>query len=169
MKSLLCWSALLLALFLTFPAQAQDPLEAGGPDETTDMLVEGLFAEDISVSLILDNSRTKAGRDFYEILYRQWNEAASDTVQARVFMSGIDPDDFVIVVEELPFLSRGTTTVISVSVNDVPLYQQFLQPRYDLIEEAATLAAELIKQYFTSYLEIQQQLQNQDLKGTGVF
>ncbi len=168
MKSLLCGWAVLLALFLTGSAWAQDPMELG-PDETKDVLIEGLFAEDISVSLILDNSRTKAGRDFYEILYRQWNEAASDTLQARAFMSGLDPDDFIITVDELPFLSRGTSTVISVSINDVMLYQQFLQPRYDLIEESAILASLLIKDYFTGYLEIQQQLENQDLKGTGVF
>lgn len=168
MKSFCYCLTLLLTLAGTVSTRAQDPIEAG-PDETTQVLIEGLFAEDISVSLILDNSRTKAGRDFYEILYREWNEAASDTLQARAFMSGLDPDDFVILVEELPFLSRGTSTVISVSINDVPLYQQFLQPRFDLIEEAATLAAALIKDYFTGYLEIQQQLENQDLKGTGVF
>jgi len=168
MKFLSCCWVLLLALLLTVSVRAQDPVDAG-PDETTQVLIEGLFAEDISVSLILDNSRTKAGRDFYEILYRQWNEAASDTLQAKSFMSRLDPDDFVILVEELPFLSRGTGTLISVSINDVPLYQQLLQPRYDLIEESATLAALIIKEYFAGYLEIQQQLENQDLKGTGVF
>lgn len=127
---------------------------------STDVLEEGGFG------LVLDNSRTKVGRDFYELFYQKWNAGQLDSTQV-LNLKAFDLEDLTITIEELP--SPGIANIIQVSVNDQLLWQQFVQPRLEAIEFLVENAFETILQYIVNYQEIQNQLGSQDQKGTGIY
>ena len=74
--------------------------------------------------LILDETRSKIGRDFYEIFYNRWTPPSG-------------AKDFLITIRELP--GRGIGSRISIEVNENIILYRFLQPRNDLVEEEANL------------------------------
>ncbi|RDV15998.1 hypothetical protein DXT99_06380 [Pontibacter diazotrophicus] len=103
--------------------------------------------------LIVDNTITKAGRDFYEVFQRQWEAPP----MAR---------NFTIEIEELP--SRGNITVVSLSVNEDKLFEQPLQPRYDIIEEVATYMLGVVYEYLVND-QLNKQLEAEGKKEREVF
>lgn len=103
--------------------------------------------------LIVDQTITKAGRDFYEVFQRQWEAPP----MAR---------NFTIEIEELP--SRGNITVVSLSVNEDKLFEQPLQPRYDIIEEVATYMVGVVYEYLVKD-ELNKQLEAEGKKEREVF
>lgn len=157
-------------------AQAQDiglidnsPLEG--------VLKEGLFLEEGNEGLILDNTRTKVGRDFYEIFYTKWaenpigipTESPGDTTFTNQKKPEIfNENELLVTIEELPTPNVGTT-LIAISINDQLLWQQFLQARLDVIEALAQNAVEAVRQYMASYQEIQAQMGSEDQVGSGIF
>lgn len=72
--------------------------------------------------MIHDETRSKIGRDFYDVFYTFWQ-------------SPPEANNFTIYVNEYPAPSRGT--VVSVRVNDSETFKMRLQPRYEMIEEAS--------------------------------
>ncbi|MCY7350565.1 MAG: curli production assembly/transport protein CsgE [Cytophagaceae bacterium] len=159
--------AILVLLLSSFSlAYSQDDPESSGL-ELNGMLIEGLFDENITTSLVLDNTRTKLGRDFYELFYQDWSETAADTSQLTSVMQGLNPDDFIVTIEEQPSPVSGS--VLSVLINEQIVWQQFIQPRYEVVVDAANSATDLVSQYFLNYQEIQRQLESDDMKGTGIF
>ncbi|WP_162054345.1 CsgE family curli-type amyloid fiber assembly protein [Pontibacter pamirensis] len=103
--------------------------------------------------LIVDNTITKAGRDFYEVFQRQWEAPP----MAR---------NFTIEIEELP--ARGNITVVSLSVNEDRLFEQPLQPRYDIIEEVATYMVGVVYEYLVKD-QLNKQLEAEGKKEREVF
>lgn len=75
--------------------------------------------------MVIDETRSKIGRDFYDVFYTYWQAPP----QAK---------NFSIVVKEQPAPSLGT--IISVNVNDTETFKTRLQPRYEMIEEAGKYA-----------------------------
>ena len=75
--------------------------------------------------LIVDQTITKVGHDFYDIFYTQFEAPAG---------SG----EYVVTITEKP--ARGTSTLISVNVNDTDLLEMPLQPKPEYIEAAAAEA-----------------------------
>lgn len=75
--------------------------------------------------MIHDETRSKIGRDFYDIFYTRWQTPA-------------EAANYTIRITEQPAPSLGT--FISVEVNNNQTFRMRLQPRYDFIEEAANLA-----------------------------
>jgi len=75
--------------------------------------------------MIHDETRSKAGRDFYDVFYTYWQNPP-------------EASNFSIRIYEQPSPSLGT--IIYVQVNDVETFRMRLQPRYDIIEEAAQFA-----------------------------
>lgn len=144
-------------------AQAPDLSER----ELDALLSESMLDEEAESSLILDNTRTKIGRDFYESFYREWTSASSDTLQVSAFIAALHPDDFTITIDELPNPNQGA--IIQISVNDVPIWAQFVQPRGDVVGAAVTQATETLVGYFESYQAYQQQMLSDDMQGTGVY
>ena len=156
---------LLLAL-IPFLAIAQTPISGdefgltGKPGETS------------GICLILDNSRTKVGKDFYELFYKHWSALPtqadmSDTSQPDSLAPVVPTGDVVITVEEIP--APGTTSQILISIDDQPIWHQFVQARYELLEEDALHAVETVRQYLVSNQEMQQLLGSQDQQGSGVY
>jgi len=158
---------LVVGLLLSVRLVAQDVDGAVDEDETVAVLTERMLTEDLPTSLILDNTRTKVGRDFYENFYREWSEMTADTAQVSSLMAGLDPEDFVITVDEMP--AGGSGTIVSITINDQLIWQQFLQPRGDAFLAIVADGTQTVRGYFENYQAIQGELQSKDMSGTGVF
>lgn len=156
-----------LFVLIPFLASAQDP-DSGDELDLNGILVEYASGEAGGTSLVLDNSRTKVGRDFYDLFYKYWTAlpTQADTCQQHSLVPMDALGDVVIMVEELP--SPGTANQIMITIDDQPVWQQFVQARYDLLETDARYAVEVVRQYLAIYQETQQQLGSQDQKGSGI-
>lgn len=113
--------------------------------EYNDIEIEGL---------IVDQTQTKLGHDFYDIFYKNWQPPKN-------------AGNFTIIIEEKPLPQLGTQVTIKVNDNDV--FQQILQPRYDVIEQLAEYGVQLCTNYVINYQQIQRQLSGNDMSGSGIF
>jgi curli production assembly/transport component CsgE len=105
--------------------------------------------------LVIDQTVTKIGHDFYDIFFGQWDPPA-----------GLG--DFTVVIREKP--GRATTTIISMEVNDNELLELPLQPKYEAIEEAALYSLAVAQEYLVNASNVSQQLERTaDDPGTEVF
>lgn len=162
----------LLGVFVSGRSMGQESL--GGEesyDETSFVpLEQNILLETESNVLLLDDSRTKLGRDFYEFFYQQWLAVQSDTtVISRTAFSDIG-EELTVTIDEQPAPGGiGTSTIVSITINDFLIYQQFLQPRLEVIEMMAADALGAMTQYIQNYQEYQKQLGSEDQQGSGIF
>jgi curli production assembly/transport component CsgE len=82
--------------------------------------------------LIVDETRTRIGSDFYDLFYTNWEAP----LQAR---------NFTIVITEQPVPQMGTR--ITLRVNDQDVAQFMLQPRYEIIEQYAQQSVQFLRQH----------------------
>ncbi|WP_461065428.1 CsgE family curli-type amyloid fiber assembly protein [Spirosoma horti] len=137
---------------------------------------EAVVAEEGTQTLLLDNTRSKIGRDFYEAFFRHYAElpkavaplAPADTVTKITPNLELDLNAFIVTIDELPAFGIGTT-IISVTLNDQLIWQNYVQTRQEIIEAYAFNAAEIINQYVVNYQEVQRSLESEDQKGSGIF
>lgn len=94
------------------PDNSYQPLNAGG--------------------MVLDESRSKMGSDFYDIFYSNWQSPG-------------DKFSFTITISERPTRSRGT--VVMVQLDGQNVFQNRLQPKYAKIEQAANRAIQICQRY----------------------
>lgn len=104
--------------------------------------------------LIMDETVTKAGRDFYQIFYSNWEAPANSS-------------NFTIQIRERP--DRGLASILMIDINDNRVIETPLQPRYDVVESIATQAVQICYEYLLNYEQIQQQLSDDDLSGSGIY
>ena len=104
--------------------------------------------------LLVDDTKTKTGKDFYDLFYGGW-EAPQGA------------KNYTITVSEKPF--RLTSTQIVVSINDNIVYQGILQPRQDIIEGQTEEAIFITHDYLINYEEIMKQINGEDLTGSGIY
>jgi len=104
--------------------------------------------------LIFDETKSKIGRDFYELFYNKWTPPPG-------------AKDFWITIKELP--SRGLGATVTVQVNEDVVLYRFLQPRGALIEEEANLAISYLQNYLQKNENIKQDLESGDQSGSGIF
>lgn len=166
---------LLMALLGIFASNRSVGQEVQGGEEAYDEtsfvpLEQNILIESESNVLLLDGTRTKFGRDFYEFFYQQWLSVQSDTtVISSTAFSNIG-EELAVTIDEQPAPGGiGTSTIVSITVNDFLLYQQFLQPRLDVIELMAGDAIGAMTQYIQNYQEFQKQLSSEDQQGSGIF
>ena len=138
------WPTALLLCGIAMTAFAQDMQDAHSS--------EALITE--INGLVIDETVTKAGRDFYEIFYSQWDAPPSEM-------------SYTIFIKELPLLGRGSQ--VTIYMDETELFTQPLQPRYDVIEAVAEYAVSLVTNYVNNYESISQQLGNEDQQGSGIF
>lgn len=105
-------------------------------------------------SILIDDTHSKIGKDFYDAFYNIWEFP-------------LNGGGHTIVISEKT--SPGLGTLIIISIDDEELISQNLQPNYDIIVEFAQNCAIYLQQYFENYKDIQQELQGNDLKGTGIY
>lgn len=112
-------------------------------------------SSDIEIeNLIIDETMTKVGRDFYDVFYSEWQAP-----------EGVG--EFQIVISERILPRIGTQ--VSVTVNDLVAYQSFVKPRYEEIEEAARVAISLSRQLLLNYEQIKKDIEGEEMKGTGIY
>lgn len=154
---------LLLLLLITFPSLGSAQ-SSGTSKEQTIKPEESFLTDRFATSFVIDNSRTKVGRDFYDLFYQHWAapSAEADTAQVgKPAALSLTMANWVIVnVEEIP--SPGTSYQILITIDGDPVWQQFVQARYDMLEANAINAVETVRESLTSYQGVQQQLSSQD-------
>lgn len=137
--------------------QAQAPIPPVSNNTTTPKPNE---KESIAVDvleidgLIIDETRSKNGRDFYDAFYNKWSAPK-------------DARDFSITIKELP--SRGRSARIAVEVNGNLLFQRFLQPRQDIIELLAEQTVNVIHSHLKKSEKLKSELESEDQQGSGIF
>lgn len=157
----LLWPSLVLSFWLlTITAEAQQqpvPQDSIREKENT---LQRKYEQNIRNSaqleidgLIVDETITKMGRDFYDVFHRQW--------EAPPMAS-----NFTIQIKEFP--ARGMGALIQVTVNDQTILEQQLQPRYDIIEEIATYAAGHAYEFLVQD-QLQRQLEAEGKKAREIF
>lgn len=104
--------------------------------------------------LIMDETRTKAGHDFYDQFFTDFDAPPGAS-------------NYSIKIRELPF--RMSLTIITIEINDNEIFRSYLQPRQNLIEQTAEQAVYTTTQYLQNYEEIQKQLGSEDQEGTGIY
>ncbi|MGE5426247.1 MAG: CsgE family curli-type amyloid fiber assembly protein [Methylococcaceae bacterium] len=104
--------------------------------------------------LLVDDTKTKMGKDFYDQFYGNWE-------------APVGAKNFTITVSEKPF--RLTSTLIVVSINENPVYQAILQPRQDIVEAMSYEAISTTQSYLANYEEIMKQLNGEDMAGSGIY
>ncbi len=163
-----------LLLIVRSAGWAQDPDLEGKLDEET--MNEAVLSEEGTQTLLLDNSRSKIGRDFYDLFFRHYAELPKaagalipiDSIRTPEPTVELDLNAFIVTIEELPAFGVGTTVIV-VSLNDQIIWQNYVQARPEIIEAYAFEAAELINQYVVNYQDVQRSLESEDQRGTGVF
>jgi curli production assembly/transport component CsgE len=152
----------LSALFLMPFVEQKDTIKTKPVPEFLKKLVEQVVkspenADELEIEidgLLVDDTKTKIGKDFYDLFYSSW-------------VAPEGAKNFTITISEKPF--RLTSTLIVVSINDTPVYQSILQPRQDIVEGLSTDAISTTQSYLANYEEIMRQLNGDDMVGTGIF
>jgi len=93
--------------------------------------------------LVLNETKTKGGNDFFDAF--------------NSYFQQVEGLSYSITVSELP--SRGRGSVVSVSVNDTLVYQNFLNPQAEVIEEEAKRATQFSIQFLLQNLNVQKELE----------
>jgi len=104
--------------------------------------------------LIIDETRSKTGRDFYDQFYGKW-----------IAPRGVS--DFTITIRELPARGRGAR--VAVEVNGNTIIQRMLQPRLDIIELLAEQSVNVVKKHLVDRENLKNDLEEGDQKGSGIF
>jgi curli production assembly/transport component CsgE len=104
--------------------------------------------------LLFDETKTKSGKDFYDYFYNVW-EAPQNAGNYSLFIT------------EKPY--RLTTTLIEIRINETIVFQSFLQPRGDIVEELALQAVAQTQMYLANYEELMRQMEGEDQAGSGIF
>lgn len=104
--------------------------------------------------LIVKDTRTKHGGDFYDHFYRNWEAPPN----AR---------NFTITIRELPY--RLNMTMIIVRINDNEIFRSVLQPRQEIIVSLANYAISRAEEFLVNYEDIMKQLGGDDQVGTGIY
>ena len=130
---------------------AQEP-EKTLPESAKDTLtINGKFKNNfIEIDrLIVDETLSKAGYDFLELFQTKWTWPL--TLK----------EPFLMIVSERPF--RGISTQLVISLNDLVVFESFLQTRYDVLESLADAAVEQALAYLLNYESIMAQIDSEEL------
>ncbi len=111
--------------------------------------------EDLEIDgLIIDETRTKTGHDFYDLFYRKW-------------VSPKDAKDYLITIKELPSIGRASR--VSITVNDQEVVRRAVTPRIEMVESAAVQSIAYVKRHLQKRESLKESLGNEDQKGSGIF
>ena len=163
MKSWCLIGMWMLATFLAV-AQKQDTVKTiKDAPESLQKMVEKMASQkekknnDVELEidgLVIDATRTKSGKEFYNLFYNQWSAPS----HAR---------NYSIFIIEKPF--RLINTLIEIKINETTVYRALLQPRTAYIEQIARQAVEQTAFYLANYEEIMRQLEGEDQSGSGIY
>ncbi|HEY0744591.1 MAG TPA: CsgE family curli-type amyloid fiber assembly protein [Chryseosolibacter sp.] len=123
--------------------------------KATDSLKQNGFSEIEIGQLILDQTFSKAGNDFQQLFNTNfvWPENSTQ--------------DVIITIVERP--SMANSTIIELSINEIKVFESFVQPRYDAIEELSMQAMQVVSDYLLNYDELTKQLAGEEMSGSGIY
>jgi curli production assembly/transport component CsgE len=104
--------------------------------------------------LVMDETMTKVGRDFYDMFFSVW-------------VAPQKAKNFTIIIKEM--VLPGLATQITVFVNETEVFKQKVQPRYEVLEQMSQYANQMAMQYLNNYEKMNAQLEDEDQQGTGMF
>ena len=104
--------------------------------------------------LLIDETKTKSGRDFYEYFYKDWTPP-------------VGVKNYMIFISERPY--RLNNTLIEIKINETLVFQQFLQRRDEFVENLAKEAAQRVYIYLLQYNTLIKQLNGNDMNGNGIY
>jgi len=106
-----------------------------------------LLAQEVSLSgFVFDQTKTKVGRDFYEVFARAWE-----------FPSGLE--DKNIYITEMTDPRWGSMVIIY--VEDSAVYSSMLKPRLEDIEGKVEEALDAVLNYFVYLMEQEERLKEE--------
>ena len=95
--------------------------------------------------LVVDQTISKIGRDFYNLFYTRFEAPAGTT-------------EYVVSIEEKP--ARLNSTLVLISANGEDLLEMPLQPKYEYLEAAADEAIGTVTNYLLEAASVSNQLEN---------
>ena len=105
-------------------------------------------------NLVMDETLSKMGHDFYRFFYDNWNPPETDR-------------SFTIYINEMP--SPGMGNMIQVKINYDEIFRQRISPKQEYIKQLARMAVRQSENYIVNYQKIKQQLEGEDMQGTGIY
>jgi len=123
-------------------------------DTITGLNDNSISAETLLNNLVLDNTLSKIGRDFYQIFQENWDPPQTD-------------QQFIIYIDEMP--SPGLGNMVMIRINHDKIYTGRLFPKQEALEATALQAVQQSIRYIANYEEIKQQLEGEDMQGTGIY
>ena len=121
--------------------------------DSQDSLKSGMDGLEID-GLIINETKTKIGQDFYEFFYNSWEAPQAIT-------------GFSLIISERPAGSMGSW--VWIDVDETTVYQNRLTPKPDEIEVAASGAVGIVSTYLVNKQNDQQQLAGDEMAGTGIY
>ena len=109
---------------------------------------------EIGAGFVIDETRTRSGRDFYDEFYRNWEEPQGAT-------------DYIIRIEEKP--SPGRSTLVSVTLNGEQIFARMLQPKPEYISELAAAVAGYTQGKVQEQMQLEDGLEADGLSGSGIY
>ncbi len=103
--------------------------------------------------LIIDETRSKIARDFYDLFYKKW-------------IAPQGAKNFSIYIREEP--SRGRGAQVSLTLNEQKIFQNFVPPRYDALENVVNFAIRITRARLRDRANIDSQLKEEDQMGSGI-
>ena len=139
-------------IFISFILNTQIIMGFASLNDTSETRKRGLEIE--INGMLVDHTQSKLGREFYDMFYYMWESPDIDLYYTIFFTE-----------KALP--SFGTQ--ITIAVNDDLVFQKFVKPRYEELEENVKLAVNNVFNYLVYYDQIQSELQNEDIEGSGIY
>ena len=94
------------------------------------------------VGFVTEDTKTKAGKDFYDLFYQKYNLLP-------------EKSDQIITISEM--INFGRTTRILIKVGDQIIYQFFAQPKIDYLREQVDISIKQLVKYL-EYLKTRNQM-----------
>jgi curli production assembly/transport component CsgE len=113
--------------------------------------------EDISLlldGLIINETVSKMGNDFYQYFHDNWDIPAS-------------AKKFTIYINEKPMPGMGN--LITIKINHDEIFKNRISPRQEVIKSLAGYAISQAQRYLMNYEKIKEQLEGDDMSGTGIY
>ncbi|MCT4604422.1 MAG: curli production assembly/transport protein CsgE [Marinifilum sp.] len=156
-----------ILLLIFFSGQAQESKKVKDSLRTLEILKDALNSAvqnstssnsssmDMEIDgLIMDETITKVGKDFYDMFYSGWSAPKN-------------AKNYTITIKEM--VLPGLATQVTVLVNDTKVFERKVQPRYDILEEMSGYALQQTGRYLTNYEKMKSQLDGDDQSGSGIF
>lgn len=105
-------------------------------------------------NLVMDETLSKMGRDFYRFFNDNWDPPQTD-------------QSFTIYINEMP--SPGMGNMIQIKINYEEIFKQRISPKQEYIKQLARMAVQRAGNYIANYEQIKQQLEGEDMEGTGIY